>query len=102
MRILEDKKIYNDVERYIDIQQEISEDIQFSLLVEIQSEKFIEFQKDLIQEFVADFVEEVQNEEDMYDADHIKAKCETALQDLNTKLKVFADKIRDIDYFSIK
>ena len=56
-KILEEKKIYQDTERYIDIQQQLHDGVQFSLIVEIQSEKFIEFQKDLINEFVADFVD---------------------------------------------
>jgi len=57
MHILEEKKIYQDTDRYIDIQQQLRDGIQFSLVVEIQSEKFVEFQKDLINEFVADFVD---------------------------------------------
>ncbi|MDD3262517.1 MAG: hypothetical protein PHR61_01615 [Candidatus Absconditabacteria bacterium] len=102
MHILEEKKIYQDADRYIDIQQQLRDGIQFSLVVEIQSEKFIEFQKDLINEFVADFVDGIQNAEDIYDNDSIRLKCENSLQELNTKLKTFADKVRDIEYFSIK
>jgi len=102
MHIIEDKKIYQDTERYIDIKQNLRDGIQFSLLVEFQSEKFIEYQKDLIQEFVADFVDVIQNSEDIYDNDDIRTKCETSLQELNTKLKAFADKVRDIEYFPIK
>lgn len=101
MHVLEEKKIYQDTERYIDTQQHLSDGIQFSLVVEFQSEKFIEYQKDLLQEFVADFVDGIQNVED-HDNDAIRAKCETALQELNTKLKAFADKVRDIEYFPIK
>ncbi len=102
MHILEEKKIYQDSERYIDIQQQLHDGIQFSLIVEIQSEKFIEFQKDVINEFVADFVDWIKNSEDIYDNDAIRIKCENALQELNTKLKTFADKVRDIEYFPIK
>lgn len=102
MHILEEKKIYQDTDRYIDIQQQLRDGIQFSLVVEIQSEKFVEFQKDLINEFVADFVDWIQNAEDIYDNDSIRLKCENSLQELNTKLKTFADKVRDIEYFSIK
>lgn len=102
MHIHEDKKIYQEAERYIDIQQELQDGIQFSLMVEFESEKFIEYQKDLIQEFVADFVDTIQNTEETFDNDVVREKCETALQELNTKLKTFADKVRDIDYFSVK
>lgn len=102
MHILEEKKIYQDSERYVDIQQHLREGMQFSLVVEFQSEKFIEYQKDLLQEFVADFVDGMQNAEDIHDNDEIRTKCETALQELNTKLKAFADKVRDSEYFPIK
>ncbi len=102
MHILEEKKLYQSEERYINIQQQLRDNIQFSLVVEIQSEKFVEYQKDLIQEFVADFVETIQNAEDIYDNDSVRVKCENALQELNTKLKTFADKVRDIEFFPIK
>ncbi|AHB41053.1 hypothetical protein P148_SR1C00001G0246 [candidate division SR1 bacterium RAAC1_SR1_1] len=101
MHVLEEKKIYQDTERYIDTQQHLRDGIQFSLVVEFQSEKFVEYQKDLLQEFVADFVDGITDTEE-HDNDAVRAKCETALQELNTKLKAFADKVRDIEYFPIK
>ncbi len=102
MHILEEKKIYQDTERYIDIQQHLRDGIQLSLMVEFQSEKFVEYQKDLLQEFIADFVDTIQNMEDIQDNDEVRVKCENALQELNTKLKTFADKVRDVEYFPIK
>jgi hypothetical protein len=101
MRVLEDKRVYQDTEKYVDIKQHLRDTIQFSLLVEFQSEKFVEFQKDLIQEFIADFVDSLQEVEE-YDTDMIREKSEIALQNLNTKFKDFADKVRDVEYFSIK
>ncbi len=102
MRILVEKKIYKDNDSYIDIHQKLVDNIEFSLFVEFQSEKFLEYQKDLLQEFVADFVDKIQNNEEAQDNDLIREKCEQALQELNTKLKTFADKVRDVEYFSIK
>ncbi len=102
MHILEEKKIYQDADGYIDIQQHLRDGIQLSLMVEFQSEKFVEYQKDLLQEFIADFVDTIQNMEDIQDNDEVRVKCENALQELNTKLKTFADKVRDVEYFPIK
>ena len=99
MHIIEEKRIYQNEERYIDIKQELRDSIQFSLLVEIQSDKFLEYQKDLIEEFVGNFIETIQNAEDVYDDDAVRINCENSLQELNTKLKEFADKVRDVDFF---
>lgn len=100
MHINEEKKIYTETDKYIDIQQNLQEGIQFKLFVEFPGEKFVDYQKDLIQEFTANFIDDIQNNE--YDGEAIKLKCETGLQDLNTKLKAFADKVRDVEYFEMK
>lgn len=100
MQIKEGKKIYNDTERYIDIHKHLKDGIQCKLFVEFPTEKFVEYQKDLVQEFMANLLDDIENNE--YEIDEIRMKCEVALQDLNTKLKAFADKVRDTEYFEIK
>jgi len=64
------------------------------------TEKFLDYQKDIIQEFLAEYLEYVKTEN--YNLDNIKSEFEIALQWLNTKLKLFADKVNDVDHFSIK
>jgi virulence-associated protein VapD len=61
----------------------------------------VDYQKDLMQDFIAEVMEKV-GEDEEYDMDVIKAHFEVALQNLNTKLKAFADKVRDVDFFEIK
>lgn len=100
MQIKEGKKIYQDAENYIDVHKQFSDGIQCKIFVEFPTAKFVEYQKDLIQEFVANLIDDLDNNE--YTIDQIKGKCELSLQDLNTKLKAFADKVRDVEYFEIK
>lgn len=100
MHIKEERKVYAEAERYVEVHQQLQEGVQFKLFVEFPTEKFIDYQKDLIQEFTANFVDAVQNNE--ADTEQIKSQCEISLQDLNTKLKAFADKVRDVEYFEIK
>ena len=70
------------------------------MFVGFESDKFLDFQKDLLQEFVAEFKDKIVDED--YDVDHVKNNFEIALQNLNTKLKAFADKVRDVEFFGIK
>jgi len=70
------------------------------MFVGFQSDKFLDFQKDLIQDFVAELKDKINDEQ--YDIDNVKNNFEILLQNLNVKLKAFADKVRDVDYFGIK
>lgn len=70
------------------------------MFVGFQSDKFLDFQKDLLQDFVAELKDKISDEN--YDIDAVKNTFEIALQNLNIKLKSFADKVRDIDFFGIK
>ena len=100
MQIKESKKIYKEAEHYIDVHKHFKDGIQCKMFVEFPTEKFVEYQKDLIQEFIANLIDDIDSND--YDVDQIKSNCEIALQDLNTKLKAFADKVRDVEYFEIK
>jgi hypothetical protein len=64
------------------------------------TDKFLDYQKDLVQEFLANYLDYLK--EESYDLGVVKAEFEIALQNLNTKLKLFADKVNDVEYFSIK
>jgi len=89
-----------DEEHELILEKKYANGIQFDISIYYQSEKFLEYQKDLIEEFIADFGENL-NEEN-YNIEEIKNNFEISLQWLNTKLKLFADKVRDVEYFEIK
>ncbi len=65
------------------------------------TDKFIEFQKDIFNEFISDLDEELSYNSD-YTLKQFQTKFEEMLQDMNTKLITFADKINDVEKFDIK
>jgi hypothetical protein len=60
----------------------------------------LDFQKDLLQDFLAELKDKIIHQN--YEINDVKDYFETSLQNLNIKLKAFADKVRDIDFFPIK
>lgn len=90
---MEKEHVFNFVE-------ELHNGIKVKMFVGFQSDKFLDFQKDLLQDFVAEFKDKISEEH--YDIDDVKNNFEKELQNLNVKLKAFADKVRDIEYFGIK
>ena len=63
--------------------------------------KFLQYQKDILEEFVADFTNTIKTSEEL-DVIDIREIFEQHLQLLNTKLKQFAEKVRDVEHFSLK
>lgn len=100
MHLKEKKFLYLTEEQVFNFAEELANGIRIKMFVGFGSDKFLDFQKDLLQEFVADFKDKIVQED--YDIDDIKNNFEIALQNLNTKLKAFADKVRDIEFFGIK
>jgi len=100
MHIVEKTLNYLDDEKLFTFSEEFSNGILLKANLLFDNDKFIDYQKDLIQDFLADLVE--QSRTDNYDLDEVKTNFELGLQNLNTKLKLFADKVRDVDFFSIK
>ncbi|HBB03819.1 TPA: hypothetical protein DCZ39_02875 [Patescibacteria group bacterium] len=100
MHIKEKKFLYLNEEHVFNFVEEAQNGIKIKMFVGFQSDKFLDFQKDLLQEFVAELKDKISDEE--YDVDTIKNNFEIALQNLNVRLKAFADKVRDVDFFGIK
>lgn len=100
MHLKEKKFLYIADEQSFNFSEELQNGIKIKMFVGFQSHKFVDFQKDLLQDFVAEFKDKVNNEN--YDIDDVKNNFEIALQNLNVKLKAFADKVRDVEYFGIK
>lgn len=80
--------------------EELPNGIKVKMFVGFESDKFLDYQTDLLQDFVAELKDKINDEH--YDVDEVKQQFEIALQNLNVKLKAFADKVRDVDYFGIK
>ncbi len=100
MHLKEKKFLYLSDEQVFNFTEELPNGIKVKIFIGFQSHKFLDFQKDLLQDFVAEFKDKINNE--TYDIDEVKNHFEITLQNLNVKLKSFADKVRDVDYFGIK
>ena len=101
MNVKEKKFLYVPEEQTFQVAEELANGAKLKLFVWFGAAKFVDYQKDLIQDFVGEVMEKV-GEEESYDIDVVKSHFEIALQNLNTKLKAFADKVRDVDFFEIK
>ena len=101
MQIQEHKKIYIPDEEIFSFQDTLLDDISFKVFVQCSKEKFLQYQKDILEEFVADFTNIIKTSEEL-DVIDIREIFEQHLQLLNTKLKQFAEKVRDVEHFSLK
>jgi hypothetical protein len=100
MHLKEKKFLYLTEEHVFNFAEEVQNGIKVKMFVGFQSDKFLDFQKDLLQDFVAELKDKISD--DNFDLDDVKNNFEIALQNLNVKLKAFADKVRDVDFFGIK
>ena len=101
MQLHEHKKVYVTDDEIFSFQDTLLNDISFKVFVQCSKEKFLQYQKDIIEEFVADFTNIIKTSEDL-DQEDIREIFEQNLQLLNTKLKQFAEKVRDVEHFSLK
>ena len=100
MQIREKKYNYLDPNQQFQFREKLANWVQVNTYVVLESEKFLEYQKDLIQDFLADLMEKINTE--VYDEWDLKKNLENCLQNLNVKLKLFADKVTDVERFPIK
>ena len=101
MQLQEHKKVYVPDDEIFSFQDTLLDNISFKVFVQCSKEKFLQYQKDIIEEFVADFTNIVKTSEEL-DTEDIREIFEQNLQLLNTKLKQFAEKVRDVEHFSLK
>lgn len=66
----------------------------------LDTDKFVEYQKDLLHDFLSVIVEILEREETTFEM--FKGEFERNLQDLNNKLGIFAEKIKDVDSFGLR
>lgn len=101
MQLQEHKKVYVPDEEIFSFQDTLLDDISFKVFVQCSKEKFLQYQKDILEEFVADFTNIIKTSEEL-DVVDIREIFEQNLQLLNTKLKQFAEKVRDVERFQLK
>lgn len=100
MQIKEKKINYFEDENLLSFKESLSNWIQIRSNILFEETKFLDFQKDLVQDFFAELIELCNQE--VYDINDVKTSLETWLESLNTKLRLFADKVRDVERFFIK
>ena len=101
MQLQEHKKVYVPDDEIFSFQDTLLDNISFKVFVQCSKEKFLQYQKDIIEEFVADFTNIIKTSEEL-DTEDVREIFEQNLQLLNTKLKQFAEKVRDVEHFSLK
>lgn len=101
MQLQEHKKIYVLDEEIFSFQATLLDNISFKVFVQCSKEKFLQYQKDILEEFVADFTNIITTSEEL-DSIDVREIFEQHLQILNTKLKQFAEKVRDVEHFQLK
>ncbi len=85
---------YLDPERVYSFSEQLESAIGIEVYLQIHGEKFVEYQKEILQEFVADFVDQVRDTP--LTSKEVEELLEKQLQNLNTKLQAFADKLREV------
>ena len=101
MQLQEHKKIYIPDEEIFSFQDTLLDNISFKVFVQCSKEKFLQYQKDILEEFVANFTNIIKTSEEL-DIIDIREIFEQNLQLLNTTLKEFAEKVRDVERFKLK
>lgn len=102
MKINNIQSIYVEKERHISNYKDFGNWINLYYDIFLLSEKFIEYQKDIFDEFLADIIDKLTLEEDNSSINSFKKFFENRLQELNLKLNLFADKLKDIEKIDIK
>jgi hypothetical protein len=82
------------------IHKKVKDNVFFSATIFFLSNKFVEFQKNLFNEFISEILEYLEIE-NLY-VDDFKQFFEEKLQEFNTKLSAFAEKLKNIDKIKIK
>lgn len=93
MDLISQSKSFIDSERQVKFQKQIWE-YKIDMKIFILSDRFIEYQKDMFNEFASSLSEVASND--------IRRNLQKSLQTLNTKLGIFAQKIKDSWKFWIK
>ena len=100
MHIAYTDRVFHDASNALSLRKEFGKDISLYCHIAFLTETFMDYQKDIFEEFLSEIVDLLSEENVPFSK--IKGVFEKSLQDLNEKLQVFADKIKDVDHFQIK
>lgn len=101
MKVDQSQHFYNDEQHILQNSEQIENNIYIDMDIALQSDALIDFQKDIFSEyfgFLVDQIKQAKNPEQK----EIKKIFEHTLQELNSKLSIFANKMAKVDYFPIK
>ncbi len=90
----------HDAHTGLHMEKNFSGNVSLSCHLSFGIDKFVDYQKSLFEDFLSEMVDHL--ESDNGDIVKVRKLFEFALQDLNTKLEVFAEKIKDVDRFPVK
>ncbi len=91
MSVLFTDHIFHEEEQGLHIVQQLGESTSLSCHIMFVTQEFVDYQKELFQDFVSVLIDML-SDETVAEYEY-KQHFEVALQDLNTKLQVFAEKI---------
>ena len=92
--------IFYDADHGIHFEKSYAKERSFYFHIVFGTDQFLDYQKDLFQDFLGTVIDIIESEEN--DFIDVKSQFEKALQDLNTKLQAFSDKIKEDITFPIK
>jgi hypothetical protein len=101
MKIDQIQHFYGETQHILQNNEKIQDGIHVDMDLALQSEDFTEFQKDIFNEYFAYLTDQL-NQIPKATEKNVKKVFESTLQELNSKLSVFATKIDKVDYFPIK
>jgi hypothetical protein len=100
MQIVHDVYHYHDDEQILELGKKISNTTHLKVSLHFLTTEFLHSQQDMMHDFIASFVEKATQTH--YDYSELGNIFQWEIQQLNTKLKAFAEKIDKVDYFHIK
>lgn len=100
MHIAYTDKVFHDTTSSIHLHKEFAPSVSLYCHIALLTEAFGDYQKDIFEEFLSDLVEVLSDEDVAFTK--VKRDFERLLQQLNEKLHVFSDKIKDEGRFEIK
>lgn len=101
MKIDQIQHFYDDNQHILQNSEQINDSLHVDMDIALQSDELIEFQKDIFSEYFAYLTDKLRQLSKPNEK-NIKKVFESTLQELNSKLSIFATKIDKVDYFAIK
>ncbi len=101
MKVDQSQHFYNNEQHILQNSEQIEGSIYIDMDIALQSDALIDFQKDIFNEYFWFLVDQIKQAKAPTQRE-IKKIFEHTLQELNSKLSIFANKMAKVDYFPIK